>query len=53
MVNELGGLSIKVGEGTSVAQRRLPSVAAVGDWIAARLAQALSDINKNHAEKRL
>ncbi|WP_314410739.1 trehalose-phosphatase [Pseudomonas kuykendallii] len=53
VVNALGGLSIKVGEGASVAQRRLPSVAAVGEWIAARLTQPLSDIDKNYSEKRL
>jgi len=53
VVNQLGGLSIKVGDGTSEAQRRLRSVTAVGEWIAALLTQPLSDIDKHFAENRL
>nr|WP_298146265.1 trehalose-phosphatase [uncultured Pseudomonas sp.] len=36
-VNAMGGLSIKVGEGQSVAQARLASVSDVGTWLAAVL----------------
>ncbi|WP_313513205.1 trehalose-phosphatase [Pseudomonas sp.] len=53
VVNQLGGLSIKVGDGASEAQRRLPSVKAVGEWIAALLTQPHSDIDKHFAENRL
>jgi trehalose 6-phosphate phosphatase len=53
VVNQLGGLSIKVGEGASAARQRLPSVAAVGAWIAALLTQPLGHINKNFPENRL
>lgn len=34
VVNALGGISIKVGPGPTVASRRLESVAAVGRWLA-------------------
>lgn len=34
VVNALGGISIKVGPGPTVASRRLESVAAVGHWLA-------------------
>ncbi|MBE7374652.1 trehalose-phosphatase [Pseudomonas lopnurensis] len=37
VVNALGGLSIKVGEGPSEARQRLESVAAVGGWLDAVL----------------
>jgi len=40
VVNAMEGLSIKVGEGASQAQWRLPSVAAVGEWLNAVLAAA-------------
>lgn len=33
VVNELGGVSVKVGEGRTVAKFRLPDVAAVIDWL--------------------
>ncbi len=33
VVNELGGLSVKVGRGPTVARYRLPGVPAVRDWI--------------------
>lgn len=37
VVNDLGGLSVKVGEGPSHAQARLPGVQAVRDWLEAYL----------------
>jgi trehalose 6-phosphate phosphatase len=40
MVNRLGGVSVKVGEGASVASSRLPDVSAVRDWLAAVAAGA-------------
>jgi trehalose 6-phosphate phosphatase len=33
VINDLGGLSIKIGEGSTVAQQRLESVEAVADWL--------------------
>ena len=33
MVNKLGGISVKVGEGQTAASRRLPGVSAVRDWL--------------------
>lgn len=40
VVNQAGGLSIKVGEGESCARFRLPDVAAVRRWLAGALPQA-------------
>lgn len=39
VVNALGGVSIKVGAGQTVASRRLESVAEVGNWLALLLKQ--------------
>lgn len=46
-VNAMGGLSIKVGEGQSAAQKRLASVSAVGTWLAAVLATQGHDLGLN------
>lgn len=43
VVNALGGISIKVGEGETVAQYRLESVAAVGKWLDDLLAYVASN----------
>ncbi|TWI55080.1 trehalose 6-phosphate phosphatase [Pseudomonas duriflava] len=42
VVNALGGLSIKIGEGSTLAQQRLESVEAVADWLCG-LAQLADD----------
>ena len=39
VVRDRGGISVKVGEKESVAEYRLPHVAAVHRWIAASLAE--------------
>ena len=39
-VNQLGGISIKVGEGPTAASRRLPGVAAVREWLTAAVGRA-------------
>jgi trehalose 6-phosphate phosphatase len=41
-VNRLGGRTIKVGSGASLADWRIPSVAALRDWLAAA-ARALTE----------
>ena len=46
VVNELGGLSIKVGTGPTEATQHLDSVEAVGDWLE-RLLDALSEQPEN------
>lgn len=46
VVNELGGLSIKVGTGPTEAKQRLDSVEAVGAWLE-RLLDALSEQPEN------
>ena len=40
VINEMGGLSIKIGEGSTVAQQRLESVEAVADWLCGLAEQA-------------
>jgi trehalose 6-phosphate phosphatase len=47
VVNALGGISIKVGEGETVAHHRLDSVDAVGKWLDDLLAYAASNNEKN------
>lgn len=51
-INDLGGLSIKVGDGPSEARARLPSVAAVGAWVEA-LQRSLDEPIKNRQEREL
>lgn len=47
VVNQMGGLSIKVGEGPTSARQRLASVEAVGDWLVSLL-EGLSDPPENN-----
>lgn len=47
VVNQMGGLSIKVGEGPTSARKRLASVEAVGDWLI-NLLDEVSDPQENN-----
>lgn len=49
VVNQLGGLSIKVGDGPTLATQRLTSVDAVGAWLGSLL-EGLGKVPENNSE---